>query len=69
MWSSVYRFIYTKDRVGVKLFISRRNAGEPEKIESRSRKWSPKLDEIGAGIFRTISFLPFPVITPTLMIK
>ena len=29
---------FTQDRVGVELFISRRNAGEPEKIESRSRK-------------------------------
>ena len=37
------------------MFISRRNVGEPEKIESPSRKWSPKLDEIGVGIFRTIS--------------
>ena len=46
---------FTQDRVGVELFISRRNAGEPEKIESRSRKWRPKLDEIGVGIFRAIS--------------
>ena len=60
---------FTQDRVGVELFISRSNAGEPEKIESRSRKWSPKLDEIGVGIFRTISFLLFPLITPTLMIQ
>ena len=59
----------TQDRIGVKLFISRRSASDPEKIESRSRKWSQKLDEIGVGIFRTISFLPIPLRTPTLMIQ
>ena len=52
---------FTQDRIGVKLFISRRSASDPEKIESRSRKWSQKLDEIGVGIFRTIYFLPIPL--------
>ena len=59
---------FTQDRIGVKLFISRRSASDPEKIESRS-KWSQKLDEIGVGIFRAISFLPIPLRTPTLMIQ
>ena len=60
---------FTQDRIGVKLFISRRSASDPEKIESRSHKWSQKLDEIGVGIFRAISFLPIPLRTPTLMIQ
>ena len=59
---------FTQDRIGVKLFISRRSASDPEKIESQS-KWSQNLDEIGVGIFRAISFLPIPLRTPTLMIQ